>query len=317
MGGTGSHSKSRIVRAQRRVRYNPVVNVNRAAAQDCTRIGGACLGPRKSVNITNPGMRTGKFIMSFPEPQCEAVFLARPQRFLAHMAFPDGSDGIVYCANPGSFNGCLQAGSAALLWDSQDPARKRRYTWRAIKLNDVWIGTDTHLANRLVEQLLCQQLLPCLRGYEIIAREQLVRRGLRVDFLLKDKGTCFLEVKSATVVEKGIARFPDSITPRGLKHLQGLTRKVKEGHRAVLLFLVQRNDAKSFSLSSHYPAYAYNRAFKKALAAGVEVFACAVEVRVGGSCRHPLVSWRGKPARTPGGGYPRRTSLPRSQRIQN
>lgn len=93
------------------------------------------------------------------------------------------------------------------------------------------------------------------------------------DFKLKGKaGSCFVEVKSAKIVENGVARFPDSITLRGLKHLDALTRKAKEGHPAVLLFLIQRSDASVFSLSTRFPAY--NSAFKIALAAGVEVFAC-------------------------------------------
>lgn len=227
-------------------------------------------------------MRPDKLFMLFPKPQIKATFLSRPQRFLAQMAFPDGTQTLAYCANPGSLNGCLRPGSATLLWDSKDEKRKRRYTWRAIKLDGIWVGTDTHLANRLVEQVLQQQLLSCLSGYEILESEHLVQPGLRLDFLLNGKeGTCFLEVKSATVVEKGVARFPDSITPRGLKHLEGLTRKAAEGHRAVLLFVVQRGDVQSFTVSNLYhPAYAM--AFQKALAAGVEIFAFAVHVSPSG-----------------------------------
>jgi len=70
------------------------------------------------------------------------------------MTLPDGSLEIAYCANPGSMNGCLQTGSEVLLWDSGDDKRKRRYTWRAIKLKSVWVGTDTHLANHLVAELV-------------------------------------------------------------------------------------------------------------------------------------------------------------------
>lgn len=227
-------------------------------------------------------MRLGKLLMLFPKPQIKATFLSRPQRFLAQMAFRDGTQTLAYCANPGSLNGCLRPGSAALLWDSKDAKRKRRYTWRAIKIDGVWVGTDTHLTNSLVEQALQHQLLSCLTGYEILESEFLLQPGLRFDFLLNgNKGTCFLEVKSATVVEKGIARFPDSVTPRGLKHLEGLTSKAAEGVRAVLLFVVQRGDVHSFTVSNLYhPAYA--RAFQKALAAGVEIFAFAVDVSPSG-----------------------------------
>ena len=224
------------------------------------------------------GMSNDDLFMLFPKPQLNAIFLKRPQRFLAEMAFSDDTQTVAYCANPGSLSGCLQSGSPALLWDSEEPKRKRRYTWRAIKLEGVWVGTDTHLANRIVEEALVQRLIPGLDQYEKLEREKLVKTGHRVDFLLTGtEGICFVEVKSATVVEKGVARVPDSITPRGLKHLEDLTRKAEEGHRVVLLYLIQRGDVESFSINdTHYPAY--TTAFKKAVAAGVEYIALSVSL---------------------------------------
>jgi len=227
-------------------------------------------------------MSNDEIFMPFPKPQLNATFLRRPQRFLAEMAFPDGTQTVAYCANPGSLNGCLQPGSPALLWDSGDPKRKRRYTLRAVELEGVWVGTDTHLANRLVGQALLQRLIASLDSYEILEREIRVEEGHRADFLLTGiEGACYVEVKSATVVEKGVARFPDSITPRGLKHLESLTRKAEEGHRVVFLYLIQRGDAESFAVSdTYYPAYA--TAFNKAVAAGVEVIALSVTVNTEG-----------------------------------
>lgn len=216
--------------------------------------------------------------MPFPQPQLEATFLHRNQRFLAAMAFPDGAQELVYCANPGSLSGCLLSGSSALLWDSGSQKRKRRYTWRAVEFNGIWVGTDTHLSNRLVEEALRLKLVPGFEAYDISAREQLIEEGFRVDFVLSGpQGDCLLEVKSATVVEKGVARYPDSITPRGVRQLNALARRAKTGQRAVVLFLIQRADAKSFAVSNSYdPAYA--EAFEKAVEAGVEVYAIAAPV---------------------------------------
>jgi sugar fermentation stimulation protein A len=70
--------------------------------------------------------------MEFPQPQREAIFLSRPQRFLANMSLSDGKEELAYCANPGAMTGCLTSGTVALLWDSEDPKRKRRFTWRAV-----------------------------------------------------------------------------------------------------------------------------------------------------------------------------------------
>lgn len=231
----------------------------------------------------NPGkvslqVNGDEIFMAFPQPQREATFLRRPQRFLAEMVFPDGIEELVYCANPGSMTGCLTSGRDALLWDSADLKRKRRYTWRAVEFEGLWIGTDTHLSNRLVEEALRLKLVPGLETYNTLAREQLVEDGFRVDFIISGfQGDCLVEVKSATVVENGVARYPDSLTPRGVKHLKSLKRKAAEGQRSVLLFLVQRADAQSFVVSnSHDPAYA--EAFEEAVAAGVEIIALAVSV---------------------------------------
>lgn len=235
-------------------------------------------------------MSAAQLFMPFPKPQIKATFLKRPQRFLAQVVLLDGFQTLAYCANPGSLKGCLQSGSAALLWDSQDRERKRRYTLRAVEFNGVWVGTDTHLANRLVEQALLRKVLPQLKGYKILQREWRLNAGLRIDFLLgKAKKLCFVEVKSATIVEKGVARFPDSITPRGLKHLKSLTQQAMKGHRAALVFVIQRNDAHSFMVNGdHYLPYI--RAFQKALAAGVEVLALGVRVGPKGFSKPKLLS---------------------------
>ncbi len=233
-----------------------------------------------------------KIFLRFPAPQLKATFLGRPQRFLAEVSLEDGTKTLAYCPNPGSLNGCLKPGSSALLWDSPDSKRKRRYTLRAVKFKGVWIGTDTHLSNHLAEEALHQKLLPGLSSYKTLEREHSLGLGHRIDFLLKGpKGDCFLEVKSAVVVKDNVARFPDSVTPRGLKHLQGLTLKAKAGHKAILLFIIQRGDVVAFSVNdNHYSAYSL--AFKKARIAGVEVFALSTTVYSKGFCVPKLVPIR-------------------------
>ena len=209
----------------------------------------------------------------FSEPTIHATFLGRPQRFLVEVRLADGSKTLVYCANPGSFKDCLQVGSPILLRDSQSATRRRRYTWLAIKLGRHWVGTDTHLANRLVEKALLENCLPGLEGYGIMAKEPREKTGSRLDFHLSNsKGQCYLEVKSATVVSGTCARYPDSKTLRTLAQLKLLARKAKAGHRAVLLFLVQRGDVDCFSFDRAYDAK-LSRAFDRALVAGVEVLA--------------------------------------------
>jgi sugar fermentation stimulation protein A len=223
-------------------------------------------------------MSKNKLLIPFPKPLLETVFLERPQRFLAEMLLPNGEKTMAYCANPGSFDGCLQKGSKAIVWDSQNPKRKRRYTWKAIKIGRTWVGTDTQIANDIMAQVLNKKIFEHFNGYDKIEQEVLISPGVKVDFVLTgNKGSCFIEVKSATVVKNDTARFPDSITPRALKHIKALTDKAIEGEKAVQVFIVQRNDAKYFSINNDFfPAY--TEAFQKALHAGVEILAIAVTI---------------------------------------
>ena len=122
--------------------------------------------------------------MAFPQPQYDATFLDRKQRFLALMELTDGSRELVYCANSGSMVGALTSGARALIWDSGKTTRKRRFTWRAIETEGLWVGTDTHLSNEIVEEALRLRLIPALLEYDTVVREHLVFPGVRVDFLL-------------------------------------------------------------------------------------------------------------------------------------
>jgi sugar fermentation stimulation protein A len=207
---------------------------------------------------------------SFPKPCVTAVFLARPQRFLAQVKLADGATTLAYCANPGSFRGCLESGSPCLLWDSAEPQRKRRYTLRAVKLGRTWLGTDTHLANELIETALRHRLLPGLEKCVVLKREPRTRNGSRLDFLLGEGvGECFLEVKSATVTSGDFAQFPDSLSPRSVEHLNALINVVKTGRRAVLVFLIQRGDVEGLKINTACDP-SFNRAFARARKAGVE-----------------------------------------------
>jgi sugar fermentation stimulation protein A len=157
-----------------------------------------------------------------------------------------------------------------LLWDSTEQDRKRRYTLRAVKLANTWLGTDTHLANALIERALTQRLVPGLEDYVILQREPRSRNGSRLDFLLGNgDNECFLEVKSATVTSGELAQFPDSQSPRCVEHLNALIKVVKTGRRAVLVFLIQRGDVDGLKINSDCDP-AFDRAFTRARKAGVE-----------------------------------------------
>ena len=73
------------------------------------------------------------------------------------------------------------------------------------------------------------------------------------------------------------AFFPDAVTERGQRHLLELARLARQGRRAVLLYLLMRNDCDSVSPADAIdPLYA--RTLRRVVARGVEALAYAVRV---------------------------------------
>lgn len=224
-------------------------------------------------------MTQPRAFVAFPPPLIAATFLHRRKRFLADMLLPDGTETVAHCPNTGSMQGCLFPGQPAVLWDSANPARKLRYTWKAIESDSgVWVGIDTGVPNQLAAEAIRAGIIPQLAGYPEVLREKKMGERSRVDLLLRDgERLCFAEVKNVTLVEDGVARFPDAVTARGLKHLEELTAQVAAGHRAAMLYVVQRADGTRFAPAADIdPAYAAG--LKRALAAGVEAYALGCQV---------------------------------------
>jgi sugar fermentation stimulation protein A len=215
--------------------------------------------------------------MYFDPPLQPAVLLKRYKRFLADVELPDGSLLTVHCPNTGSMLGCDQPGSPVWLSQSANPKRKYPHTWELIETDPgVLVGVNTSRANQLVAEALHEGVVAELGGFQTIKPETRSEDGQsRMDFLLLDsqEQRCYVEVKSVTLDGgNGLALFPDAVTERGRKHIHSLMDCVQRGHRAVLLFCVQRTDARKVSLAGHIDAV-YADSLRRALVQGVEVLA--------------------------------------------
>ena len=111
-----------------------------------------------------------------------------------------------------------------------------------------------------------------LINFNEIKTEKKFSENTRFDFLLSNnKKKCFLEVKNVTLNKiKGIAEFPDSVTQRGTKHLNELSKAKKKGFHSYILYLIQREDCKSFKIAGDIDKK-YKSAFINALKSGVKV----------------------------------------------
>jgi sugar fermentation stimulation protein A len=94
----------------------------------------------------------------------------------------------------------------------------------------------------------------------------------RIDFLLSSSSQqTYLEIKSVTLMrEKGIVEFPDSITKRGSKHLEDLSKMVTSGYQSILLFLCMRSDASRVRIAADLDSI-YDATIRAALASGVQL----------------------------------------------
>ena len=219
--------------------------------------------------------------MRFETPLIPARLLRRYKRFLADCRLEDGSEITAHIANPGSMLGMAEPESRIWLEPNEDPKRKLKYAWRLIEHESgAFIGVDTGVPNRVLRAALETGQVGGLEGYETVRPEVKYGEKSRIDFLLAGaaRRDCYVEVKSVTLSRSpGLAEFPDSVTARGAKHLAELAAMVRQGHRAVMLYLVQRTDAEVVTLASDIdPAYA--AAFASARAAGVEVLALGCRI---------------------------------------
>ena len=217
--------------------------------------------------------------MRFKEPLIEGTLIRRYKRFIADVALPDGTIVQAHCPNSGSMRTCLGEGWPVMLSDSHNPKRKLRYTWEMVHNGKCWIGINTHLANRIAEEGIRTGRIAELADYPELRAEVKYGQNSRIDLLLQRDGrSCFVEVKNVTLVETdGYYKFPDAVTTRGRKHLFELTEMVRQGHRAVMLFMIQRTDGTAFRPAAEIdPNYA--QALRDAHRVGVEILPYLVEV---------------------------------------
>ena len=223
-------------------------------------------------------------------PLVRGTLVKRYKRFLADVVLDDGRAVTAHCPNSGSMAACSEPGRPVYLSFHDDPKRKLKYTWELIEMPTSLVGINTLVPNRLVALAASHGAVPELAGYEQVATEVKVSAHSRLDIKLSGIGRpdCYVEVKNCTLVEQGVARFPDARTVRGQKHLDELLAIKNSGTRAMMFFVVQRCDAQVFE-----PADAidpeYGRRLREVVSGGVEIVVYDVSIDLEGiSLNQPL-----------------------------
>ena len=210
--------------------------------------------------------------MKFKKKLLQGTLIKRYKRFFVDIKYQNKTI-IAHCPNPGAMTGVAEKGITSWLSKRDNPKRKLKWTWELVNKNNNFIGINTHNPNNIIHEAINSNQIVELSGYETIRREVKYGENSRIDILLQgnDKEDCYLEIKNVHLSRyKNMVEFPDSVTERGKKHLLELSQVVQSGKRAVLLFLIQRNDCNTFKIANDIDPK-YFETFKKAFDTGVEV----------------------------------------------
>jgi len=217
--------------------------------------------------------------MRFPRPLVRGTLVRRYKRFLSDIRLEDGHVVTAHCANPGAMLGIVDPGLPVWLLASDNPKRKLPWSWEIVRAEDTLVGVNTSNPNTLVPEALAAGKIPELGGYAGIRREVTYGKASRVDLLLEGPGRpiCYVEIKNVHLKRAGWAEFPDCVTARGAKHMAELADMVRAGHRAAVVYVVQRGDCRRFRVARDLDP-GYHRALEAARGAGVEVLCYACDV---------------------------------------
>jgi len=209
--------------------------------------------------------------MKFKNKLLQGSLIKRYKRFFIDIKFNNKTI-TAHCPNSGSMMGLLETGNRVWFSESNDKKRKLKYTLQIIEVNKKLVGINTHLTNKIIMESLQRKKIEALKKYPEIKSEVKFSEKTRFDFLISNNTKkCFLEIKNVTLVRKNtIAEFPDSVTSRGTKHLKELINAKKKGYESYILYLIQRDDCKSFQIAKDLDRE-YKNTFDIALKNGVKV----------------------------------------------
>ena len=216
--------------------------------------------------------------MEFTKSLIKGKLIKRYKRFFTDVKL--GKEIVTaHCPNTGSMKGLLDEGNDVYVLPNNDPKRKLKYGLEIIKTRKNLVGVNTHMANRIAQHALENNLIKELKDNDLIKPEVFFNKETRFDFLIeKKKQKIFVEVKNVTLFrDKNTAEFPDAVTSRGSKHLLTLIDAIKKGYKTYLLFLVQIQNMEYFKIAKDIdPEYYKNYLLAKKAGVNFLAYRCDI-----------------------------------------
>jgi len=216
--------------------------------------------------------------MEFTKSLVKGKLIKRYKRFFTDIKL--GKEIVTaHCPNTGSMKGLLNEGNEVYLLPNNDPKRKLKFGLEIIKSRKNLVGVNTHMANKIVNHAIENNLIKELKNNDKIKPEVFFNKETRFDFLLEKKNKkSFVEVKNVTLFrDKETAEFPDAITSRGSKHLLTLIDAINKGYSGYLIFLVQIQNMKYFKIAKDIDEE-YYKTYLIAKKAGVNFLAYRCDI---------------------------------------
>jgi sugar fermentation stimulation protein A len=167
----------------------------------------------------------------------------------------------------------LFPGVELILRHAPAPHRSTDYDLVCARHQGVFLSLDCRVPNWILGEALPAGILAPFAEYTAVSSEPIFRES-RLDFLLHGEGlpSCYIEAKSSTDAIDDIGYFPRAVTPRGHRHLHELMHAKMKGHRAAVVFIVQRTDAKFLRPNDQIDP-TFGEVLRKVVHHGVEAFA--------------------------------------------
>lgn len=223
---------------------------------------GGHIHPGEGQDSHEDGARNGLWM---PLALEDAVFLQRLSRFSARVLWR-GQEVLAHVPNSGRLRELLAPGVRARVRPGGGPKTACRLMM--VEHEQAWALIDAHLTNDIMEYAVqAGWLMP--DPFDL--HREVRYAGSRLDLGCRNaEGVHLVEAKCVTLVQDGLALFPDAPTERGTRHLRELASAQRAGLNGHIAFFVQQPGARAFAANRVMdPAFA--DALGQAAAAGVKV----------------------------------------------